>query len=154
MATVTIVEGHLTKRITKEGTGPQPQSGDKCWVHYTGTLEDGTQFDSSRPKPHRKNGFDFRPGEGQVIKGWDVGVATMKLGERCVLEISPEYAYGEEGAGAIPPNAKLVFDVELLHIGEEPKPNVDALPRYRSPSRVKGGVFSQRRSRWYSPVRT
>ncbi len=80
-------------------------------------------FDSSIPKPHRKNGFDFTIGAGQVISAWDIGIATMKVGEKAELTCHPDVAYGAEGTpgGPIPPNATLVFEVELLHIGDTPK---------------------------------
>ena len=96
------------------GTGPEAKAGQQVTVHYTGKLTNGTKFDSS--KDHGQP-FKFRLGGGQVIKGWDNGVAGMKVGGKRKLTIPPEEGYGASGAGgAIPPNATLVFDVELLGI--------------------------------------
>jgi FKBP-type peptidyl-prolyl cis-trans isomerase FkpA len=96
------------------GNGAAPATGDTVTVHYTGWLTDGTKFDSS---VDRDDPFAFVLGTGQVIQGWDKGVATMKVGDKVRLTIPPELAYGREGyPGAIPPNATLIFEVELLSI--------------------------------------
>jgi FKBP-type peptidyl-prolyl cis-trans isomerase FkpA len=102
------------EKITS-GAGASPKAGDTVTVHYTGWLTDGTKFDSS---VDRDEPFAFALGQGQVIQGWDEGVATMRVGDKARLTIPPEMAYGESGyPGAIPPNATLIFEVELLAIG-------------------------------------
>jgi peptidylprolyl isomerase len=104
---------------TVEGTGASPKSGQKCVMHYTGWLwvdgKKGQKFDSSvdRGRP-----FEFPIGMGRVIKGWDEGVATMKIGGKRTLLIPAKLGYGDRGAGgAIPPGATLLFEVELLALG-------------------------------------
>ncbi|MDO8743241.1 MAG: FKBP-type peptidyl-prolyl cis-trans isomerase [Candidatus Azambacteria bacterium] len=100
--------------ILKEGTGAIAKKGDTVSVHYVGVLENGTKFDSS---VDRGTPFEFSLGGGQVIPGWDIGVEGMKIGEVRKLTIPSELAYGVSGAGnAIPPNATLVFEVQLLGI--------------------------------------
>lgn len=104
--------------ILKESTGEVAKTGDTVAMNYTGTLANGTTFDSNvDPKFQHVEPFFFTIGAGQVIKGWDIGVAGMKIGEKRKLELSPDFAYGATGAGGvIPPNATLTFEVELLAI--------------------------------------
>jgi len=98
----------------KVGTGPEAVSGKTVTVHYVGTLTNGSKFDSSRD---RGQGFTFRLGAGQVIQGWDKGVAGMKVGGLRKLTIPPDMAYGARGfPPVIPPNSTLVFEVELLDV--------------------------------------
>ena len=96
------------------GTGAQAAAGKTVSVHYTGKFQDGKVFDSS---VSRGDPLTFRLGVGQVIKGWDEGIALMKVGGKAQLTIPPQLAYGERGAsGVIPPNATLIFDVELIAV--------------------------------------
>src|SRR5919201_4787166 len=97
-----------------EGTGPQPKPGDSVRVHYTGWLENGKKFDSSHD---RREPLVFPIGKGRVIKGWDEGVGSMKVGGKRKLVIPAHLGYGDRGAGGvIPPGATLIFEVELLGI--------------------------------------
>ena len=99
----------------KAGEGAEAKAGDTVTVHYVGTLTDGSKFDSSRD---RGKGFTFTLGKGMVIKGWDQGVAGMKVGQLRKLTIPPTLAYGASGfPPVIPPHSTLVFEVELLRIG-------------------------------------
>ncbi len=110
---ITNIQG-MKIETTKEGGGVEIKNGQTAVVHYTGKLTDGTTFDSSvtRGAP-----FEFPLGAGMVIKGWDLGVLGMKVGEKRILTIPADLGYGARGAGAvIPPNATLVFEVELLGI--------------------------------------
>ena len=97
----------------KVGTGAEAVAGKTVTVHYVGTLTNGSKFDSSRD---RNQGFTFRLGAGQVIQGWDKGVAGMKVGGLRKLVIPAALGYGAQGRGGIPPNSVLVFDVELLSV--------------------------------------
>ncbi len=109
-----ITPSGLRYQELQPGKGASPRRGQTAVVHYVGRLADGRQFDSSYD---RNQPFRFRVGVGQVIKGWDEGVATMRVGGKRRLEIPPELGYGAQGAGGvIPPNATLYFDVELLAI--------------------------------------
>ena len=95
-----------------EGTGESPKPGRDVTVHYTGTLENGTRFESSVDKGEP---YTFRIGTGAVIKGWDEGIKTMKVGGKRKLIIPPSLAYGAAGRPGIPPNSTLIFEVELLN---------------------------------------
>jgi peptidylprolyl isomerase len=107
--------------ITRRSNGRQPRPGEKVVVHYTGILGNGVKFDSSLD---RGQPFTFKIGVGQVIKGWDEGIAKLHVGEQATLIIPPQLAYGVGGAGGtIPPNATLIFVVELLGIEDVPVSN-------------------------------
>ena len=115
--TIVELQPGITKKILREGEGGAlPVTGEQITVHYTGRLENGTVFDSSvtRGQP-----FECSIGVGQVIKGWDVGMMSMSIGEKAELTIIGEFAYGASGSPpTIPPNATLIFEVELLKIGD------------------------------------
>jgi FKBP-type peptidyl-prolyl cis-trans isomerase len=111
---VVTTKSGLKYQDLKEGEGKAAKAGDTVEVHYTGWLKDGKKFDSSRD---RDEPFAFKLGAGMVIKGWDEGVAGMKVGGKRKLIIPPDLAYGKRGAGGvIPPDAELTFEVELLKI--------------------------------------
>mmetsp|Transcript_5825 Transcript_5825/g.14231 ORF Transcript_5825/g.14231 Transcript_5825/m.14231 type:complete len:153 (+) Transcript_5825:38-496(+) len=105
----------VTVETIQAGDGKSfPKTGQTVSVHYTGTLMDGSKFDSSRDRGEQ---FQFKIGMGQVIKGWDEGVAQMSIGQRAKLTCTPDYAYGARGfPPVIPPNSTLVFDVELFSV--------------------------------------
>lgn len=111
-------DGGLLKKILAEGDGDFPQNGDEVEAHYTGTLDDGSVFDSSRD---RGKTFKFVLGKGNVIKGWDKGFATMRKGEKAILRCRSDYAYGKRAQGKIPADATLNFDVELIGFGPKKK---------------------------------
>jgi peptidylprolyl isomerase len=110
------LEAGLTKTVITRGTGVTPSvAGVEVTAHYTGKLADGTTFDSSRT---RGRPFVFRIGIGAVISAWDIGIASMCVGERAIISSDAAHGYGSAGAGGvIPPNASLFFDVELLSVG-------------------------------------
>jgi FKBP-type peptidyl-prolyl cis-trans isomerase len=114
MEGATITESGLGYIMVKEGSGVQAENGKTVSVHYTGKLTDGTKFDSSLD---RNQPIEFVLGQGRVIKGWDEGISYLKVGGKATFIISSDLAYGERGAGGvIPPNATLIFDVELVDV--------------------------------------
>ncbi|XP_077567987.1 peptidyl-prolyl cis-trans isomerase FKBP4 [Stigmatopora nigra] len=157
-------DGGVLKLVKREGTGTElPMIGDKVFVHYVGTLLDGTPFDSSRDRGEK---FSFELGKGRVIKAWDIGVATMKQGELCQLICKSDYAYGSSGCPPkIPPDATLVFEVELFEFRSEDitededggiirriitrgqgysKPNIGATVEVSLEGTCEGRVFDER----------
>ena len=122
------------------GAGASPQAGNLVTVHYVGTLENGAQFDSSRD---RGEPFTFQIGVGDVIAGWDEGVASMKVGGKRKLTIPPDLAYGSRGAGdVIPPNATLIFEVELLEVKEAPQVQIEDIVVGSGPEVKKGDTIT------------
>jgi peptidylprolyl isomerase len=113
LAKMTKTPSGLAYRDVRVGTGATAAAGQNVSVHYTGWLPNGSKFDSSRD---RNEPFDFQLGASQVIRGWDEGVAGMRVGGRRLLVIPPDLAYGPSGSDPIPPNATLVFDIELLGV--------------------------------------
>jgi hypothetical protein len=112
-AAITTPSG-LTYLITKKGTGRQPKQGETVVLHYTGMLTDGVKFDSSRD---RDKPFAFKLGAGQVIKGWDEGVAKLRIGDHAILVVPSKLGYGGKGAGdVIPPDSTLIFVVEVVDV--------------------------------------
>ena len=104
-----ISDGGVKKKIITVGTGASPAKGKQVSVYYAGRFENGKEFDKSETP------FKFKLGVGEVIKGWDIGVASMKVGEKCELIIKSDYGYGDKGAGkVIPGKSTLIFEVELL----------------------------------------
>lgn len=133
-------ESGLVYEETLAGEGRAPQPGDIVYVHYVGTLEDGTEFDSSY---QRGQPYPFALGQGEVIPGWDEGIALMREGGKATLTIPPSLAYGEAGAGGvIPPNATLTFDVELVQV-EDPPPTPTPLP---PPTSIDDAEFTETES--------
>lgn len=107
----------LSYIVTRRGEGRQPLPGEKVIVHYTGVMTSGQKFDSSLD---RGQPFAFLLGKGQVIKGWDEGIGKLRVGDQATFIVPPQLAYGEKGRGPIPPNATLIFVVELVGIEETP----------------------------------
>jgi FKBP-type peptidyl-prolyl cis-trans isomerase len=112
MTNISTVEG-IEIYVVQEGTGAEALPGKTVTAHYVGTLADGTKFDSSLD---RGQPFSFKLGAGQVIRGWDLGIQGMKVGEVRRLIISPAYGYGSQAIGPIPPNSTLTFEVQLVNV--------------------------------------
>jgi len=130
--------------IQKNGKGKKAKVGKTVEVHYTGWLVDGKKFDSSRD---RNQTFEFTLGAKQVIKGWDEGLALMSIGDKFRLILPPELAYGDKGAGdIIPPNATLIFDVELIGVHKTRKPIADTLMEVI----LNGGGVEKAKELYYS----
>lgn len=106
-------ETNLTMQVLQTGSGDSLKPGDTAVVHYTGRLVDGVVFDSSLT---RGMPFEFQYGAGNVIQGWEIGLQNMKVGEKRMLTIPPQFGYGDQAVGPIPPNSTLIFEVELIEI--------------------------------------
>lgn len=133
----------LEYQILVPGYGKQPKQGDVVTVHYVGTLQDGNIFDSSR---ERGEPISFTLGKGQVIKGWDEGIALLKEGTQARFIIPPDLAYGEKQIGNIPANSWLIFDVELISVKEKVTPvpfNVSGLVKKTTPSGLSYYIIKQ-----------
>ncbi|KAH7820081.1 putative peptidyl-prolyl cis-trans isomerase [Monocercomonoides exilis] len=131
----------VVKKIIREGSGDRPSKGMNVRVHYVGTLTDGTEFDSSR---ERKKVFEFNIGEGKVIKGWDIGIATMQVGEISIFKIAPDYAYGVMGKEPkIPSNANLIFNIEMIAFFPTPT-SIEEKMAYGIERRLQGNDFVQK----------
>jgi len=109
-------DGFIYKKITSDATGEKPQNGQSVYVYYTGYLEDGTKFDSAYDKG---TPFEFRLGKGKVIGGWEAVVSGMQVGEKVIIKIPPQFAYGDKQVGPIPPNSNLIFFMELVLLGDK-----------------------------------
>ncbi|NME72174.1 hypothetical protein HHU12_29705 [Flammeovirga aprica JL-4] len=107
------LESGLGIKMITQGNGEKPQKGQRVIVHYTGVLEDGKKFDSSRD---RNRPFEFNVGVGEVIKGWDEGVMNLPIGSRAMLMIPADLGYGSRAIGPIPANATLFFDIEVIGV--------------------------------------
>lgn len=130
-----ITSSGLEYAIIQKGNGIQAKAGDKVSLHYTGKLTNDTVFDSSRS---RNQPFDFILGAGQVIKGWDEGIALLHVGDKAILKIPAELGYGSKEMGKIPANSTLIFEVELLSIKETSKPyDVKGLDTLKTASGLK-----------------
>lgn len=142
-------ESGLTYQILEKGEGENAQPGDKVKVHYIGKLENDTVFDSSYD---RGQPFEFRLGEGRVIKGWDEGITYLNKGSKALLTIPPDIGYGDREMGDIPPNSTLIFEVELVDIIEAPKPwDISGVEPHVSKTGVKTYLL-EKNEEGHSPV--
>lgn len=140
--TITTASG-LKVVFTHKGEGKQAAAGNVVKVHYVGKLENGTEFDNS---VKRGEPIEFPLGQGAVIKGWDEGIALMKVGDKATLVIPPAIGYGARDMGTIPPNSTLIFDVELVDVREVPKPvafDIEGKPVQKTPSGLQYVVVEE-----------